>query len=76
MPQIKKLRVILTLASGMQLEREWGPREILPESLRGQIAIPSWARNARKEESPGLLVLKADVAYEYESEAAHWIGYE
>lgn len=74
---IRTLRVRLVLSTGLDLEKEWGPGQILPEGLRGQVVPPVWLLHPQRRELPdAVTVLEGNVVSGFESEAAHWMGLE
>jgi hypothetical protein len=74
---VRTLRVRLRLSNGMDLEKEWGPGQILPEGLRGLIQPPTWLLHPqRRELEDNLTILEGNVLSGSESEAAHWMGLE
>lgn len=74
---VRVLRVHLRTLAGLDLEKEWGPREVLPEGLRGQIVPPMWLLHPQRRELPdSVTVLEGQIKVGAESKAAHWMGLE
>ena len=74
---IRTLRVRLRLPSGLDLQKEWGPGEIVPEGLRGLTVPPRWLLHPQRRELPdNVTVLEGNVVDGFQSEAAHWMGLE